>query len=37
MDTYDRVIPQDVKRNAAIVAYFIWMAATSEKKLAESK
>lgn len=37
MDTFERVIPQDVRRNAAIVAYFLWMAANSEKKLAESK
>ncbi len=30
MDNYDRVIPQDVRRNAAIVAYFLWKAANPE-------
>ncbi|MCB0834481.1 MAG: M20/M25/M40 family metallo-hydrolase [Bacteroidetes bacterium] len=31
MDHYDHVIPEDMKRNAAIMAYFIYMASTVEE------
>ncbi len=33
MDVYDRLIPQDVERNAAIAAYFIYRAAMMDEKI----
>lgn len=33
MDNYDHVIPQDMQRNAAIVAYFVYQSAMREEKI----
>jgi hypothetical protein len=33
MDNYDRVIPQDMQRNAAIVAYFVYQSAMRDEKV----
>ena len=32
-DTYDRVIPEDLKQAAVVVAAFVYRAATTEQKL----
>jgi Zn-dependent M28 family amino/carboxypeptidase len=33
MDNYDHVIPQDMQRNAAIVAYFVYQSAMREERV----